>query len=398
MSGAAAASWGTSAHRWLFACCRQKLLNKLAGEQLALAAHRAGGLNPAAMASEEQLWQAAVAAAVAQEAELCGRCSTQQVYQTLASRITALDWEKDSQEEQQQQQQQQPLPSQAAAAAAAAAPPAKRPRLGSPMNQGSSGAQAARTAAAAAPPAASAAGQVESRGAPATKQGHTQAPEPVHARGQLLEVDLDWEAAEEEEEEEQEVAGCSADLAIHINQPGRKGEEQQRGWGREGLDRQQQRRQHPPPSRGQAAGAAPPSREASAASSAKRAPAVRPAPSAVTDISAAPVAELRLISGSPPPGSPGAAPEGTAVGADAPGLLLGAAGVEPEVRLFVQAELEPLRRREQLTAAEYETVCARATAKVIQRHGGAADGAFLAAEGPAISKLVAKYVQKQRQQ
>lgn len=71
--------------------------------------------------------------------------------------------------------------------------------------------------------------------------------------------------------------------------------------------------------------------------------------------------------------------------------------MEAAVRLHIQAELEPQRRRGQLSREQCAEVTARCTAKVLAKHAGASSADFLAAEGPAIARLVAKYVEHVRQ-
>jgi len=74
---------------------RQKLLDKLVGEHLCLAAILAGtGDNAAAAAADEELRKASFEKAIAQEAELYAACSSAQIYQQRAAKMSALDWHK----------------------------------------------------------------------------------------------------------------------------------------------------------------------------------------------------------------------------------------------------------------------------------------------------------------
>ncbi|PRW33151.1 methyltransferase TARBP1 [Chlorella sorokiniana] len=92
---------------------RQTVLNKLAGEHLALAgaATCSPALEPAAAAANLQLRKAAFDAALAQELELFRRCGSAQVYQNLAARTSATQWPRpggiDAQQAQQAQEAQQ---------------------------------------------------------------------------------------------------------------------------------------------------------------------------------------------------------------------------------------------------------------------------------------------------
>ena len=89
---------------------RQKVLDRLTGQHLALEAVLSNGLggtateapeahnealSPSSLATDSCLVQRCIAAAVEQEADMYDRCSSSQVYQNLASRCTALDWRKE---------------------------------------------------------------------------------------------------------------------------------------------------------------------------------------------------------------------------------------------------------------------------------------------------------------
>lgn len=72
---------------------RQKALDKLLGQHLALAAVSSGlGDNPGVAAATERVRNDALVAAVEQEEGLYQQCSIAQTYQNIAARATALDW------------------------------------------------------------------------------------------------------------------------------------------------------------------------------------------------------------------------------------------------------------------------------------------------------------------
>jgi hypothetical protein len=62
--------------------------------------------------------------------------------------------------------------------------------------------------------------------------------------------------------------------------------------------------------------------------------------------------------------------------------------VEEQVVAFVKAVLDPLYREQLVPRELYKLVAARATAKVMQRHGQEPDASFLIRHGEDVSKLV----------
>jgi hypothetical protein len=73
---------------------RQKALDKLAGQYLALLAHRKGCNDVDNAVNDEDIFTRALQRAREQEQDIYSRCSSGQVYQNLAARANALDWER----------------------------------------------------------------------------------------------------------------------------------------------------------------------------------------------------------------------------------------------------------------------------------------------------------------
>ena len=72
---------------------RQKCLDKLTGQHLALAAALADPeMSPENAAADATLLDQSITSAVEQEADIYNRCSSGQLYQNLAARSSALDW------------------------------------------------------------------------------------------------------------------------------------------------------------------------------------------------------------------------------------------------------------------------------------------------------------------
>ncbi|GAB4815725.1 hypothetical protein N2152v2_002771 [Parachlorella kessleri] len=173
---------------------RQTVLNKLAGQHLALAAFHGGALGPAALATDCDLRQGrrrqAFYTALAQESELYSRCGTAQVYQNKAARTCATEWDRP----------QYPIPAPAPAPAQQAKRSTGKPDMangrptagGSSQRQGSlaplepgNGAKPAAATETAATTAAAAAAAAAAKKKKKRKR--------VAVR--LLEADLDWEGA-----------------------------------------------------------------------------------------------------------------------------------------------------------------------------------------------------------
>lgn len=75
---------------------RQKVLDRLTGQHLAMAVALAGSAAaPAAAAADAALLERAVASAVEQEADIYARCASAQAYANLAARSSALEWRSD---------------------------------------------------------------------------------------------------------------------------------------------------------------------------------------------------------------------------------------------------------------------------------------------------------------
>lgn len=73
---------------------RQKCLDKLTGQHLALAAALADSdkISPETAASDETLVDQCIASAIEQETDIYNRCASGALYQNLAARSTGLDW------------------------------------------------------------------------------------------------------------------------------------------------------------------------------------------------------------------------------------------------------------------------------------------------------------------
>lgn len=346
---------------------RQTVLSKLAGQHLALAAHRQQPpLEPAAAAADAPLRHGAWEAALAQELDLFGRCSSAVVYRNLAARTNATQWQPEQQPGQQQ----------------AAHPPAAQPEAPTPQQGQEAEAQAAEQRKEAQQP--QQAEQPASDEHPPGQQGAAAAVGQKQAQAsrqlQLEEVDIEWEAALPDSLAEQSAGPAAAAGSSRGSQaPAAAGAAPSTSRTELGTGK------FTPLSAGHPSGTAP-----------KLGGAAEPGGKAATadaEPAAAPEA------GGQPAQS---TPQGTAVQAEA-GLSETGVGAAPgsvrqQVELFIRAELHPLLRRRHISQELHDAVAARSAAKVMQRHGGAATADFLVSEAMAIRSLVQQYLKHLQQQ
>ncbi len=92
----------------------------------------------------------------------------------------------------------------------------------------------------------------------------------------------------------------------------------------------------------------------------------------------------------PPPAAAAASPP--------PAVASSASSVEAQVSAFVRGVLDPLRSADLVDDALRDLVAAKATAKIMSKHGGAEDASFLVREYAQVTKLCSALVEHYRKQ